>query len=64
MHPHSKHWHLKDYILVYILVYKRDQNSILHTRVMPNIECYRNSQIVNFKLSIHLFKSNKVEIFY
>ena len=36
MHPRSKHWHQ----LNFILVRQRDVHDVLHTRVMPSVECH------------------------
>ncbi|XP_072171908.1 craniofacial development protein 2-like [Diadema setosum] len=49
MHPRSKHWHLLDYILVR----RRDQRDVFHTRVMPSAECHTDHRLVRCKLNLH-----------
>ncbi|XP_071504204.1 craniofacial development protein 2-like [Diadema antillarum] len=49
MHPRSKHWHLLDYILVR----RRDQRDVLHTRVLPSAECHTDHRLVHCKLNLH-----------
>ena len=48
MPPWSKHWHLLDYVLVR----QRDQNFVLHTRVMPSAECHTDHHLVCCKLKL------------
>ncbi|XP_071504643.1 uncharacterized protein [Diadema antillarum] len=49
MHPRSKHWHLLDYILVR----RRDQRDVFHTRVMPSAECHTDHRLIRCKLNLH-----------
>ncbi|KAL0195131.1 hypothetical protein M9458_008703, partial [Cirrhinus mrigala] len=49
MHPHSKHWHLIDYVLVH----QKDRSDVLHTRVMPSAECHTDHRLVRCKLRLH-----------
>ncbi|RXN33787.1 craniofacial development 2 [Labeo rohita] len=49
MHPHSKHWHLIDYVLVR----QKDRSDVLHTRVMPSAECHTDHRLVRCKLRLH-----------
>ena len=41
-HPRSKHWHLLDYVLTR----QHDTRDVLHTRVMPNADCYTDHRLV------------------
>jgi len=49
MHPRSKHWHLIDYVLVC----HRDLKDVLHTRVMPSVECHTDHRLVRCKPKLH-----------
>ena len=48
MHPHSKHRHLLDYVLVH----RYDVKDVLHTRVMPSTECHTDRRLVPCKLNL------------
>ena len=41
-HPCSKHWHLLDYVLTR----HRDTRDLLHTRVMPSADYYRDHRLL------------------
>ncbi len=45
-HPHSKHWHLLDYVIVR----QKDRQDVLTTRVMRGAECWTDHLMVRFNL--------------
>ena len=47
-HPHSRDWHL----LNYILVRQKDSQDVLQTRVMPSADCYTEHQLVRARLRL------------
>ena len=51
-HLWSKHWPF----LNYILICRRDTQDVLHTRVMPSMDCYRDHRLVHSKITF-IFKS-------
>ena len=48
MHPHSKHWHLIDYVIVR----KRDRQDVRVTKAMCSAECWTDHRLIVCKLKI------------
>ena len=55
MHPHSKHWHLIDYIILR----RRDRRGVRVTRAMCVAKCWPDHCLVIFKLSIRVQPKTK-----
>ena len=48
MHPHSKHWHLIDYVIIR----KRDRQDMWVTRAMCSAECWTDHCLIISKLNL------------
>ncbi|KAF7248362.1 Craniofacial development protein 2 [Varanus komodoensis] len=50
MHPHSKHWHLIDYVIVR----RKDRQDVRVTKAMPSADCWTDHRLIISKLSLHI----------
>lgn len=50
VHPHSKHWHLIDYVVVW----KRDRQDVCVTKTMCSAECWTDHHLIVSKLKIRI----------
>ena len=48
-HPRPKYWHLLDYVLTR----QQDTRDALHTKVMPNADCYTDHRLVRCKVGFN-----------
>ena len=50
IHPHSKHWHLIDYVIIR----KRDRQDMQVTRAMCGAECWTDHFLIISRLNLHI----------
>ncbi|XP_044874489.1 uncharacterized protein LOC123371222, partial [Mauremys mutica] len=50
MHPHSKHWHLIDYVIVR----RKDRQDVRVTKAMPSADCWTDHRLIISKLSLYI----------